>query len=127
MKLSLSFLSQVLVKAAIEGRLSRGFGVKRLMDLRWAGRTNGPRSVSKRPRRLDRNSIGSPIAVAHASHSEIGAAFRSPTLIASRCPTSADLGNGIWRPETRRRVHPREAGRPAKWPSQTALGHANAL
>jgi hypothetical protein len=30
---SLSFLSPVLVKAAIEGRLSRGFGVKRLMDL----------------------------------------------------------------------------------------------
>jgi site-specific DNA recombinase len=33
MTLSLSFLSPVLVKAAIEGRLSRGFGVKRLMDL----------------------------------------------------------------------------------------------
>jgi site-specific DNA recombinase len=36
MKLSLSFLSPVLVKAAIEGRLSRGFGVKRLMDLPMA-------------------------------------------------------------------------------------------
>jgi site-specific DNA recombinase len=33
MTLSLSFLSPSLVKAAIEGRLSRGFGVKRLMDL----------------------------------------------------------------------------------------------
>jgi site-specific DNA recombinase len=33
MTLSLAFLSPVLVKAAIEGRLSRGFGVKRLMDL----------------------------------------------------------------------------------------------
>jgi site-specific DNA recombinase len=33
MTLSLSFLSPVLVKAAIERRLSRGFGVKRLMDL----------------------------------------------------------------------------------------------
>ena len=33
MTLSLSFLSPALVKAAIEGRLSRGFGVKRLMDL----------------------------------------------------------------------------------------------
>jgi hypothetical protein len=33
MTLSLSFLSSALVKAAIEGRLSRGFGVKRLMDL----------------------------------------------------------------------------------------------
>jgi hypothetical protein len=31
--LSLAFLSPTLVKAAIEGRLSRGFGVKRLMDL----------------------------------------------------------------------------------------------
>jgi site-specific DNA recombinase len=33
MTLSLSFLSPSLVKAAIEGRLSRGFGVKRLTDL----------------------------------------------------------------------------------------------
>jgi len=33
MTLSLAFLSSALVKAAIEGRLSRGFGVKRLMDL----------------------------------------------------------------------------------------------
>jgi site-specific DNA recombinase len=33
MTLSLAFLSPVLIKAAIEGRLSRGFGVKRLMDL----------------------------------------------------------------------------------------------
>jgi site-specific DNA recombinase len=33
MTLSLSFLSPALVKAAIEGRLPRGFGVKRLMDL----------------------------------------------------------------------------------------------
>ena len=33
MTLSLSFLSPALVKAAIEGRLSRGFGVKRLMHL----------------------------------------------------------------------------------------------
>jgi site-specific DNA recombinase len=38
MTLSLSFLSPALVKAAIDGRLSRGFGVKRLMDLpmRWS-------------------------------------------------------------------------------------------
>jgi site-specific DNA recombinase len=33
MTLSLALLSPALVKAAIEGRLSRGFGVKRLMDL----------------------------------------------------------------------------------------------
>jgi site-specific DNA recombinase len=36
MTLSLSFLSPALVKAAIEGRLSRGFGVKRLMYLPMA-------------------------------------------------------------------------------------------
>jgi site-specific DNA recombinase len=36
MTLSLSFLSPALVKVAIEGRLSRGFGVKRLMDLPMA-------------------------------------------------------------------------------------------
>ncbi len=33
MTLSLTFLSPVLVKAAIDGRLPRGFGLKRLMDL----------------------------------------------------------------------------------------------
>jgi site-specific DNA recombinase len=33
MTLSLAFLSPALVKAAIEGRLSRGFGVKRFVDL----------------------------------------------------------------------------------------------
>jgi hypothetical protein len=36
--LSLAFLDPVLVEAAIEGRLPRGFGLKRLMDLppAWA-------------------------------------------------------------------------------------------
>ena len=33
MTLSLAFLSPAFVKAAIEGRLARGFGAKRLMDL----------------------------------------------------------------------------------------------
>ncbi len=33
MTLSLAFLSPALVKAAIDGRLPRGFGVKRLTDL----------------------------------------------------------------------------------------------
>jgi site-specific DNA recombinase len=34
--ISLAFLSPALVKAAIDGRLPRGFGVKRLMGLRNA-------------------------------------------------------------------------------------------
>jgi site-specific DNA recombinase len=33
MTLSLAFLSPALVKAGIEGRLPRGFGARRLMDL----------------------------------------------------------------------------------------------
>ena len=37
MTLSLAFLSPTLVKAAIDGRLPRGFGVKRLMDLPMGG------------------------------------------------------------------------------------------
>ena len=36
MTMSLAFLSPALVKAAIDGRLPRGFGVKRLMDLPMA-------------------------------------------------------------------------------------------
>ena len=41
--ISLAFLCPALVKAAIDGRLPRGFGVKRLMDLQWRGLTNGRR------------------------------------------------------------------------------------
>jgi hypothetical protein len=41
--ISLAFLSPTLVKAAIDGRLPRGFGVKRLMDLPMACQTNGRR------------------------------------------------------------------------------------
>ena len=36
MTISLAFLSPALVKAAIDGRLPRGFGVRRLMDLPMA-------------------------------------------------------------------------------------------
>ena len=36
MTLSLTFLSPTLAKAAIDGRLPRGFGAKRLMDLPMA-------------------------------------------------------------------------------------------
>ena len=36
MTLSLAFLSPTLAKAAIDGRLPRGFGTKRLMDLQMA-------------------------------------------------------------------------------------------
>jgi site-specific DNA recombinase len=38
--ISLAFLCPALIKAAIDGRLPRGFGVKRLMDL-LIGLTNG--------------------------------------------------------------------------------------
>jgi site-specific DNA recombinase len=36
MTLSLAFLSPEIVKAAVEGRLPRGFGLKRLVDLPMA-------------------------------------------------------------------------------------------
>ena len=41
--ISLALLSPALVKAAIDGRLPRGFGVKRLMDLPMNWLTNGRR------------------------------------------------------------------------------------
>ena len=41
--ISLAFLCPALVKASIDGRLPRGLGVKRLMDLPMAWLTNGPR------------------------------------------------------------------------------------
>jgi site-specific DNA recombinase len=47
--ISLAFLSPALVKAAIDGRLPRGFGVKRLMDLPMVGLTSGRRSARSRP------------------------------------------------------------------------------
>ena len=46
---------------------------------------------------------------------------------AFRRRATVDLGNGILPPETRRRVQPREADRPAKWPSQTALDPAKPI
>jgi hypothetical protein len=41
MTLSLAFLAPDIVKAVVEGRLPRGCGLKRLVDLRWRGQTNG--------------------------------------------------------------------------------------
>jgi site-specific DNA recombinase len=47
MTLSLAFLAPEIVKAAVEGRLPRGFGLKRLVDLpmawpdQWRARTPG--------------------------------------------------------------------------------------
>jgi site-specific DNA recombinase len=45
MTLSLAFVAPDIVKAAVEGRLPRGLGLKRLVEL---GQTNGGRSGSKR-------------------------------------------------------------------------------
>jgi DNA invertase Pin-like site-specific DNA recombinase len=85
MALSLSFLSPVLVKAAIEGRLSRGFGVKRLMDLPMAWSDQWSALGLKAPHAdLIELDLFNPSPAAHQSHSEIGAAFRFPTLVASR-------------------------------------------
>jgi hypothetical protein len=47
MTLSLAFLAPNIVKAAIEGRLPRGCGLKRLVDLRWLGPTDGGRWGSR--------------------------------------------------------------------------------
>ena len=52
MTLSLAFLSPAIVKAAVEGRLPRGFGVKRLVDLPMAWPDQWRRSDSRRRRRL---------------------------------------------------------------------------
>ena len=66
MTLSLAFLAPDIVKAAVGGRLPRGFGLKNVLStFRWPGQTNGGRSgsscrrthrydqASVRPRRLD--------------------------------------------------------------------------
>jgi hypothetical protein len=67
MTLSLAFLSPALVKAAIDGRLSRGFGVKRLMDLPMSWSDQWSVLGLKAPRRLDRNLIGSTHHPQHTS------------------------------------------------------------
>src|SRR3984957_9794550 len=56
MTLSLAFLAPEIVKAAVEGRLPRGFGLKRLVDCRWRGRISGAGSNSRRQRRRDERS-----------------------------------------------------------------------
>jgi hypothetical protein len=90
MTLSLAFLAPEVVKAAVEGRLPRGFGLKRLVDCRWRGRISGGRSGSKRRRRRKERS-----APAHLSSTE--------GLIMGH------LGNGILRPETHGSIPPQKA------------------
>jgi hypothetical protein len=110
MTLSLSFLSQALVKAAIEGRLSRGFGVKRLMDLpmAWSDQWSAlglkaPPQTSSKLERLNHHPLRTsllpplrPVQIRRSLHRAGG-------------HTSAALGNGILRPETRRRFQAQKA------------------
>jgi site-specific DNA recombinase len=56
MTLSLAFLAPEIVKAAVEGRLPRGFGLKRLATCRWPGWISGARSDSRRQRRRNERS-----------------------------------------------------------------------
>ena len=56
MTLSLAFLAPAIVKAAIDGRLPRGFGLKRLMDLPMAWPDQWRRSGSRRQRRRNERS-----------------------------------------------------------------------
>ena len=58
MTLSLAFVAPPIVAAAIEGRLPRGFGFRRLMDLPIVGPTNGLRSASKFRHRPDPQASG---------------------------------------------------------------------
>jgi hypothetical protein len=78
--------------------------------------------------------LGHHVLTRGCSYFKIGSCFSEPLIQGffgvvpiglGRCILL--MGNGILRPETCRRVQTREADRHAKWLSQTALDHANAL
>jgi hypothetical protein len=121
MTLSLAFLSPALVKAAIEGRLSRGFGVKRLMELpmAWSDQWSalGLKAPAQTSSKLDRLN---PSPTARESHSEIGAEFRSPTLL----PRKANQRGFGKRNFAARDSPPRPSGRGGQ---TRQLGFADAL
>src|SRR5208282_1031285 len=75
--MSLAFLSPTLVKAAIDGRLPRGFGVKRLMDLPIAWSDQWSALGLKAPAQtLSKTDQLNPSPAARESQCEIRAAFR---------------------------------------------------
>ena len=105
MTLSLSFLSHPSSRRRSRDGCPAALASSAQWTFRWVGRNNGPRSVSRRPHRLDRTSIGSTHHHPRRTCLESGAAFRYPTLVASRGGrASVASGNGILRLETRRRV-----------------------
>jgi hypothetical protein len=80
MTLSLAFLSPTLVNSAIDGRLSRGFGAKRLMDLPMAWSSQWPALGLKAPCICQHRVVG----LRSAARRRMGAlrllGFRSPLL-----------------------------------------------
>ena len=105
MTLSLAFLAPEIIKAAVEGRLPRGFGLKRSSTCRWPGRISGARSDSRR-RRKERSALARLSPRKEGTHpSEPGQVSRleprRPVEIErGRHVPNSNLGNGILRPET---------------------------
>jgi hypothetical protein len=104
MALSLAFLAPEIVKAAVEARLPRGFGQKRLVDLPMAWpdqwRTLGLRCQPRRNERFTLASGGPSISSIRTGSKVSNELARESRLSAEDRAANSNLGNGILRPET---------------------------
>jgi len=106
MTLSPAFLAPEIVKAAVEGRLPRGFGLKRLVDLPMAWPDQWRTLGLQAPAAGVRNDA--PLLVRLPARGD--PSIRSGSSVEVRPPTfeigrgghveNSNLGNGILRPET---------------------------
>ena len=106
MTLSLAFLAPDIVKAAVEGRLPRGFGLKRLVDLPMAWpdqwRALGTPGAGAGVGTIRPCSFVFPRGVIHQFEPDHVSRFDRPTLEIGRGGhvANSNLGNGNLRPET---------------------------
>jgi hypothetical protein len=114
MTISLGFISPVLAKAAMEGRLPRGFSVKRLVDLPmlWSEQWD-----CRRRFRFEPNSADPSRSFLRAAYLRVVVGKRPASAPASR---SRGPGNGILRAETGGGFRAQNAGERSEFGSQTA-------
>ena len=119
MTVSLAFVSPVLAEAAMEGRLPRGFSVKRLTDLPmlWSEQWRAVGTA-----RADSGS--SRTRLIHAVFDSLRTLYWRGRCFGQPLP-SCSPGNGILQAETGGRIQAQSAGERPEFGSQTRLGLAN--
>ena len=111
---SLAFLCPTLVRAAIYGRLPRGFGMQAPDILQWTGRSTGGRELNKFPPRLSASECCASRwdVIRASSQVEIDPPLVSPVPAAPVQPRNREPK--IRRRETNCPHSPSKAGRPSR-------------